>query len=329
MEGRKGNVLVLFDVENFYYAGLHDSQNTGFDATRIIPCSVRAIELIAHTYGSIRARISALALPRLNSNGTASAIVKARAAVTKTVERLSDYGFDVPVVLPRKNAADDWLCEIGLLWAEKQEVDTVILATRDAEEPFFSFIQKLLERGKKIHIVTYDSIPARIAKIGPDIPITCIAADIRISLQETSHETSTEPQIPRERNSVPNETKSLRQSIKEVVQTGACKNEVHALWIQNIVSLLLQCKSWKENKTMRYLSFGYLLSQAIKEKQTWPSPQPTDEETKLMLNGILHETDFFQSKIMFEFNPQNRFLTIIHALRSQKEAGLSERAHSI
>jgi|GEM_PF-3994194 len=182
----KGSAILL-DVENLTIAARRDSRSGRLNDQVFLKAALVKITDIARRYGSIKRAAAALSLPPLLDGAPVLQNEKdsrrhCRRATVALVPLLADKGFEVTIVPAGENAADWVLHRFGVGLAGTESVGAVVICTGDGGEPFRQTARTLLNAGKKIHIISYDRLPASLKFDGAACSL--LAGEIRLALSE-------------------------------------------------------------------------------------------------------------------------------------------------
>lgn len=299
-------VSIVLDIENIFYAALKDPDLLSKKPTLVLRASVVAVERIAMELGKVYYRFGALSLPKLNRLAGEGGFAESSRMIERSfrnVQILVDLGYEIYLVTEKPDAADAALCRTAR--AISGEVDVVLLGTADKGEHFSSLVEDLLEQGKEVRTLSFESAPVKVRR--KKIPHHRIASDIRKLLEGKEPQVRFVEKVDKIMEGAAAEEswdKKLRKSVVAYTEDEIEKADfTHLRWIHHAVEALQEYCYGR-----RAFSFGELLRALQQRRDNWPQPQPQERELKVLLSELVGKTDLFSQTSMYIYNLQSRIL---------------------
>lgn len=301
-------VGILFDIENILYTAINDGDLIGHQHDHVLRAATISLEQIARGFGSIAFRFGALSLPRVNTREAIADFGKrmeTRRDKFKLAQMLVDVGYEISLVAHGEHAADHPLCRTGADLAEN--VDVIVVATGDAEEPFATLYRNLLMSGKRVHVASYQYVPRKV-KYRTGVSYACIAPQVLHLLEgKTKSEDFIQEAVNRPATHAETEAsehEEMRKSVKAFVRGELERvDPTHLLWIRGVIGYIA--------RTLRdggspHLKF-WELADVVKVDSTWPDPKPSKKLIKTLV-AALTKTDLFERSEVYSLNDKSKLL---------------------
>lgn len=309
MEGQTtARVGIIFDIENILYTAINDGDLIGHQHDHVLRAATISLERIAQSFGSVVFRFGALSLPRVNTREAIADFGKrmeTRRDKFKLAQMLVDVGYEISLVTHGGHAADHPLCRTGADLAE--DVDIIVIATGDAEEPFATLYSNLLMSGKRVHVVSYRYVPKKV-KYRTGISYACIAPQVLHLLEDRTipedfiKEPVKRPATPEETET--SEHEKVRKSVRAFARGELTQvDPTHLFWIKGAIGDIA--------RTLRdggspHLKF-WELTDIVRVDPAWPDPKPSKKLMKALM-AALTKTDLFERNEVYSLNDKSKLL---------------------
>lgn len=305
MANGNSGVAILLDFENLFFQARNDSSLGGYSDEMIALAIAAALDEIAQKQGTILQRFGAFSL--LPSKKTNHRRRRQMGSWLLILQGLTDCGYRFLLVRHGDDAADRSIADIGLQVVTTSGAKTCVLATGDGKEPFPSLCDSLTAKGVKIHVVSYDYVPASV-KERPDITSSIIAGSVlRLLAEVLPQKAMPHPDLRETAMHTPTGEGGIRDSVRLFIKNpdDPAIEPQHRTWIRKAIAAIAAEKEKRARKEVRFEALLALLG------QTFPNGeglQPSEGEVRLVLTALIQLTDLFERKSLYLVNPGSSLL---------------------